>query len=482
MTTTTSTPAISSTGIGSGLDVTSIISGLMKIEKAPLTDLTTKATTIQTTISAFGTVQSSISAFRDAAASLALPSTWNATVGNSSDATSVGVTTTTSAAPGNYSIEVSALAAAQSTASGTFASSSALVGAGTLHIDIGSWSAGNATFSAKAGSTGTDITVSATDTLDTLAQKINSASPGIGASVVNDATGSRLVFASSSTGTANGFRVTAVASGTGAASLSALAFDPPNGTTATTETQKSADATAKINGLTVTSASNTLSNVLNGLTLNLSKVTTAPVQVTVAQDTDSITKSVQAFVDAYNSLSSLLTTDLKYDAGTQVAGPLQGDSAARAIQSQLRKIVASSSGASSTFTTLSQVGIQVQKDGTLKVDSSKLSSAMSNPTELKKAFTNVDFTNSANNGFANQLRTFGDQVLGLSGVLTTRVAGLNKNLASNQKDQDSLNDRLAQTQARLQAQYSALDSTMASSNALSTYVTQQIANWNKSTS
>jgi flagellar hook-associated protein 2 len=476
-----STGSISSPGIGSGLDVNSIIAGLMKVEQAPLTQLKSQATSIQTTISAFGTVQSTMSSFRDAAAALALPSTWNATTGSSSDSSAVSVATSAGAAAGNYAIQVLGLAAAQSTVSGTFASSDALVGAGTLHVDLGTWSSGQSSFAAKAGATGVDITVTATDTLATLADKVNSAGAGLTASVVNDASGARLVLSSSTTGTGNAFRVTASdadGSNTDAGGLSALAFDPAGGTTTTTLTQAAADASATINGLSVTSATNSLGNVLSGLTVNLSKVTTSPVQVSVAQDTAAIKKSVQGFVDAYNALSSLLSTDLKYDSSTKAAGPLQADSAAVSLQRQLRNMIGSSSTASSVFSTLSQVGLQVQTDGTLQINDTALTSALANPTELKKLFTNVDTANPGNDGVATQSRSFGDSVLGSDGLLTTRVGGLNTKLADNQKDQDAMTARLAATQARLQAQYTALDTQMASLNTLSSYITQQIANWN----
>jgi flagellar hook-associated protein 2 len=191
---------------------------------------------------------------------------------------------------------------------------------------------------------------------------------------------------------------------------------------------------------------------------------------------------VQSFVDAYNALSTLLSTDTAYDSSTKIAGPLQADSTATGLQRQLRQIATGSTGASSAFTMLSQVGLEIQTDGTLKVISTKLTSALANPVEIKKLFTNVDNTNPANNGIANQLRTFGDQVLGVNGSLTSRVAGLNAKLQRNETDQDNLNVRLAATQARLTAQYNALDTQMASINTLGTYVTQQIANWNKSTS
>jgi flagellar hook-associated protein 2 len=479
-----STGSISSAGIGSGLDVASIIAGLMKVEKLPLNSLEDKATSIQTTISAFGAVQSAMDTFRDAASALALPSTWNATLGNSSDSSAVTVASSANAATGNYAIQVQSLAASQSTVSGTFASSADLVGAGTLHIDLGSWSTGQAAFTAKADSTGVDITVTADDTLATLAAKVNSAGAGVNAAVVNDASGSRLVFSSSTTGTDNAFRITAVDSdgnNTDANGLSGLAFDPAGGTTATTQTQGAANASATINGLSISSGTNSLVNVFDGLTITLSKVTTSPVQVTVARDTEAIKKSVQTFVDAYNGLSSLLSTDLKYDANTKTAGPLQADSAAVSLQRQLRSMIGAPSSASSAFSTLSEVGLEIQTDGTLKLNDTKLTSALANPVELKKLFTNVDTADSANNGFAVQLRAFGNAVLGSDGLLTARMAGLSSKLTRNQEDQDKLSDRLAATEARLQAQYTALDTKMAGINTLSTYMTQQIANWNKST-
>lgn len=476
------TGTISSAGIGSGLDVNSIIAGLMKVENLPLTALQTKATSISTTISAFGAVQSATSSFRDAAAKLALPSTWNATLGTSSDPTAVSVVTTPDAATGNYSVQVTALAAAQSTVSTAVASDSALVGAGNLHIDLGSWDTGQTAFTAKTGSSGIDVTVTAGDTLATLAAKVNGANAGITASIVSDASGARLVYSSATTGTDNAFRISATdadGANTDASGLSAFAFDPAGGTSATTRTQAAANATATVNGLAVSSATNTLTNVFKGLTINLAKVGAAPVQITVAQNADSIKSSVNDFVTAYNSLSTLLSTDLKYDAGSQTAGPLQADSTAVSLQRQLRNLVGSFSTASSTFSTLSQVGVQIQSDGTLKVDSSALDSALANPAELKKMFTNVDSANPANNGIAVQLRSFGNAALGADGLLTTRVSGLNTTLTTNKNDQSTLSDRIAATQARLQAQYSALDTLMAGINSQSAYVTQQITNWNK---
>ena len=482
-----STGSITSSGIGSGLDVETIITKLMAIEQRPLTLLQTSASDIQTKISAFGSLTNAESSFRDAALALSKAETWTATTGVSSDTTSVGVSSSATASAGTYSISVQKLAAAQSVASTAFATSGAAVGSGTLHIDTGSWNTGQTVFTAKSGSTGLDITVSATDTLTSVRDKINAAGAGVNASIVTDATGARLVLTSSSTGTANGFRVTAVdddLANADAAGLSALAFDPPGGTTATTQTQASADAAATINGLAVTSASNSLADVVQGLTLNLVKVTTSPVQVSVAKDTASIKTAVQTFAATYNNLASLLAKDVKYDTDTKTAGVLQGDSTAVALQRQLRMMMTANSSASTVFSTLSQVGLEMQQDGTIKVNDAKLTSALSsNAAEVQKLFSNNDVAgNGASDGIATKLRKFGDMVLGTDGMLTTRSAGLSKSLDLNGKQQDTVNTRLADTEARLRTQYSALDTKMASLNSLSSYITQQIAQWNKSTS
>lgn len=482
MSTVSSTGALSSPGVGSGLDVNAIISKLMSVESQPLYQLQSQQASIQSTISAFGSVQSTLSSFQTAVQALTNPSLWSGTTGTSSDSSIVGVASDSTAASGNYSITTQHLATAQSTVSGTYASSSATVGSGTLHIDLGSWNSDQSSFTAQSGSSGIDIAISSTDTLSTVASKINGAGAGVTASIVTDSTGSRLVLSSSQTGASNGFRVTATdddGNNTDGGGLSALAFDPAGGTTTSSQTQGGSDAVATINGLTVTSASNTLTNVVQGLTLSLQKENSSA-QITVAADTKSITTAINNFVSAYNNLSSLMSSDLKYDSGSQTAGPLQGDSTTITLQRQLRNIIGGSSTASSAFSTLSQIGIQVQTDGTLQVNSTTLSNAMANLPELKKAFTATSTDGSSGVGFAAQLSQYAQNALGTDGLVTTRVNGLNTSLKNNEDDQTNMNTLLSATQARLQAQYTALDTQMASITTLSNYVTQQIAQWNKS--
>jgi flagellar hook-associated protein 2 len=482
-TTMSATGTLSSAGVGSGLDVNSIVSKLVAIESQPITQLQTEQASLQTQLSTWGQLSSAMSTLEDAASALNLPSTWSPTSASSSNASAVGVSASAGAAAGNYSVTVSALAASQTLASSYFSSATSTVGSGTLHIQLGSWNTGQTSFTPKSGSSTIDVAVASGDTLNDIAAHINQAGAGVTASVVTDSTGSRLLI-SGATGTANAFRMTATdgdGNNSDTSGLSALAFDPSAGINSMTQTQAAADATAKVNGLSLTSSSNTLT-ALNGLTLQLNQVTSTPVSIAVTQDNTSITNAINSFVTAYNGLASALRTDTKYDPSSQTAAPLQGDNTAVMLQNQLSKLVSSSSGASSVYSTLSSIGISVQKDGTLQVDTTKLGSALStNPGEVKKLFANADPANSANNGFAQTFFALTSQALSFDGLLTSRTTGIQQEITNNTQRQSELQSQVDIYQARVQAQYSALDASMAQLNALSAYMTQQITSMNKST-
>lgn len=468
--------AISSTGIGSGLDVETIVTKLMSIEQRPVTQLKTQATAIQTKISAFGALQSAVSTFRDAALNLTRATTWGVTSATSSDDSSVRVTTTDGAVAGNYAIRVDSLAASQAAVSRTYESADALVGAGNLRVEIGSF--GQAGFAPQPNLAAANINISATDSLAAVRDKINAAGAGVSAVIVNDATGARIIISSTNPGSANVFRITPE----GDAGLADLGFDPAAASNPMTQTVAAADAHFNVNGVDIVSSSNTLASTIDGMTINLLRPTTAAVQVGVAQDTTAIKASIQSFVDAYNGVAGMLATQTKYDAATKTAGKLQGDSTAVSLQRQLRNALGNPSTASSVFATINDIGLVTQSDGTIKVNDSKLTTSLGNLAEVKKLFATTSTTDTAQVGVAQRLRLFGDAVLGAEGALSTRTSGLSTSLSLNQKRQDEINNRLALTEARLRAQYTSLDTSMASLNALNTYITNQVAAWNKSSS
>lgn len=472
---------ISSPGIGSGLDVNAIITKLMAIERQPITNLQSKATQIQTRISEYGKLQSATAALRDAALALSGDATWGQTTGTSSNAAAVGVAVRSGAAAGDFTLEVLALAKAQSLASAAFGSSAQVVGAGSLHIELGSWGPGQASFTPRSGATAVDVTIEATDTLAQVRDKINAAGAGVTAMILNDGGGARLVMRSTSTGAENAFR-TLVTDADGnhsdAAGLSAFAFDPSASSAVMTQTEASANASATFNGLAITSASNTLADVIDGVSLTLNATTDAAVNISVRQDNDAIKKNLQSFVDAYNAYAKLIANEVRYDAASKTAGPLQGDSSVIGMQRQMRALIGASSGASSVFGRIADAGLELQSDGSVKINAGKLDAALANLPEMRKLFANTDLAVPANDGIARRFRLLGDSLLGADGALTTRTDGLRKQIDSNQKQQDALELRAEQTEKRLRAQYTALDATLGQLSSMSDYVTQQIAAWN----
>jgi flagellar hook-associated protein 2 len=471
---------ITSTGLGSGLDVNTIVSSLMAIERRPLVQLQSDASGLSSQLSTFGQMQSLTSTMRDKAAAIASVTMWNKTAASSSNASVIGaaVVPNGGAVAGAYSIAVSQLATSQSLTSRTYTAATNNVGEGSLTIELGAWSGTPPTaFTAQADATPISVSVEATDTLETLRDKINGAAGGVSATIITDAAGARLSIRSKETGEENAFRITASETtddGVAATGLSALAYDPSNGVSNMARNEVATNALAKINGIDITSASNTLNEVVDGLTLTLSSVTTTPVQVNVTADTAAVKTAINDFVTAFNALASFIQTQTKYDETTKTGGPLQGDSTVLGFQTQLRGVVNESSNASSMWSTLSDVGITMQKDGSLRTDSTKLDAALTNLPELRKLLA-TDGTSTATSGFMDRFRDLGDAVLATDGTFDARTDSLNARVESNKDRQEMMQNRLTLTEARLNAQYQALDASMSRLSAQSSYVTQQLA-------
>jgi flagellar hook-associated protein 2 len=491
-------PAITSLGIGTnGLDVNSIVSKLTALERQPLTNLQTQAKIESSQISSFAQVQSEFSALTDAATAMSTASAWTARNASSSNANAAAISVDSTADATSFTLDVDALAKQQSTASSPI---SGAVGAGTLTIRLGKWDAAGTTFTPSASSSDVTVTVGGTDTVATIAAAINKSNAGVVATAFNDGTQDRLLIRSKDTGATDGFRIqaTSTAPNAGGADLTRLAFDPQNSAgvgmaTSGNPTQFASDAIAHINGLKVTSASNTLTGNIPGVTINLLNTTTtnydatadtgtkSPLTMTVSENVTPAVQNVQNFVDAYNKLASDIANLTKYDAATKTPSLFQGDSSVLGMQSVLRSMVGSSTTGSSVYSRLSDVGIELQTDGTkLGINTTKLAAAANNGTELQKFFT-TDNKNPLTDGFAIKFKNFGAGVIASGGTVDSKAKSLQDQLKRNGDEQQKVNDRADALQARLTAQYSALDGQMASINALAAYVSQQVATWNKST-
>lgn len=484
-----STGTMSSAGISSGLDVTSIVSQLMAVEKQPLTALQTKATKLQTQVSAIGQLQSLVSTFRDALTTLTKADTYTQRNASSTDSAISVSATSSKAAAGSYAVSVNTLAAPQTlvSAAGQFKDSTSAVGTGTLTIELGSWSGGDppTAFSPKDTSGGIPITIGAGDnTLAGVRDKINAANAGVTASIVTDASGSRLSIRSNDTGVANAFRVKVAdddsANGDNLG-LSRLAYDPSTASaTQMSRAQAATDTQATINGIAVTSSGTTFADVIEGVTITANKLTTSPATLTVSANTDAAKGAINTAVNAYNAVAKFISAQTAYDATTGNAGLFQGDSTIVGLQNQLRSMISGSSAASGVFGTLSSLGVQMQKDGTLQV-SSKLDDALKKLPEVSKALAGT--TTTANDGLADKLLDWTSALVNTGGTLPSRTQSLQSRLTANQKDQDALSARLALTQKRLTASYSALDTVSSKYTQLNSLVSSfvtQLQNANKS--
>ena len=463
--------AISSAGIGSGLDVAKIVEQMVAAEKVPLKKLEYKAEGIQTQISTYGEIKSLTSKLGDIGSKLTRDSAWNGVTISSSNSTITG-TMTGIAAPGTYNIKVTQLAQAQTTVIGGTggAGGSALAKDQTMGAD--------GTIKLKMGAVEKDISVSSSDTLTKIATKINEAEMGIQASVVTDVDGKeRLMLRSKETGTDKAFTV----------DLSAAPTVLGQNTT-----QNAQNAKVELNGLVVESSANTFANTIPGMSFTVSEVTSTAATLNVKPDTEAMKKNIQEFVDAYNELNDLLTkstksvrtADGKVDQSAQSSGvgTLQGDSTTVSLQNSLRMLTQGISGSKGSLTRLSDIGIQMQEGGKLSLDASKLDKALTNVDDLKGLFANKADSQGQGGGIAVNFKNFTDQLLAFDGTLNTKSDSLDSKLKSNIAEQDKVNKRAEALETRLYAQYSALDTKMASLNALNAYVSQMVTTWNKAKS
>ena len=479
------TGSISSAGIGSGLDVSTMIDRLMSLEQRPLTLLQTQATAMNSKLSTVGRLQSQFSTLRDKANALTSTTLWNATTVTSADPSAIKVSTGSTATAGSYAVNVSKLAVGQTVSSRQPAGGPLQLSEGSLTIELGSWQAGapSAGFDPKSGGTPVTIAIGPDDTsLTAIRNKINAAGAGVAASIVTDASGARLSLRSTTTGAEHAFRISAAeTSNDGIADngLSALAFDASAASTAMQRTMSAGNAELTVNGIALTSASNTLTDVVDGLSLSLQKATGSDIEVSVASDTASVKTAITDLVSAFNTLASFIRSQTAYNADSKQGGVLQGDQGTMALQNQLRAVLHVSSSASSGFSRLSDIGIAIKADGTLDTHANKLDNALGNLPELKKLLA-TDGSDSANSGFARRFKRLADAALGSDGVFETRTSSMKAGVTRNSKSQDAMQQRLDQTRARLQAQYTALDAKMATLTGLSSYMTQQITQFNRS--
>jgi len=401
---------ISSPGIGSGLDINGIVAKLMAVESQPLRALDTKEAAYQAKLSAYGTLSGALSSFQGAVQGLSDPAKFQSLKASSSDATVASASASSIAVAGSYALDISKIAQSQKLVAAGKTSASAQIGLGattTLTFDFGTISGTLAPYVPATGTGGTytasafvsngsgakTVTIDATNnSLTGIRDTINNAKIGVTASIVNDGGASpyRLVLSSDNAGVSNSIKIS-VAAGGDAEVTQLLSYDPAGvvGTTQNLQQTLVAQNTEMtVNGVFVSKTNSTLTDVIHGVTLNALKIGTST--ISVAQDSSGVTSAVDAFVKGYNDLAKTLKDSSSYDPATRKAGILQGDASVRTIQSQIRGLLGRPLTGNWAYTNLSQVGITLQKDGKLALDSSKLTTALAaNPTDVAALFAST---------------------------------------------------------------------------------------------
>lgn len=390
---------IQSTGIGSNLDVNSLISKLMQVESQPLTTLAKKEASYQAKLTAYGSLSGALSSFQSGFAGLNNVSTFQNMSATSGDSTILSATTSSVATAGNYNINVTQLAKSQIISSAGQASTTASIGAGTsttLSFQFGTISGGTLSNGVYTGATYTQdatqalgtVTIDSTNnSLQGIRDAINAANKGVSASIVGDGTATpyHLVLSSAKTGATSSLKITV----TGDATLQSLLNYDPAATQNLTETTTATNATLTVNGISIISASNTNTDAIQGATLILSKV--GSTTLSLANNTSGVQTSINAFVKSYNDFQATLKSLTGYDASTKKGGVLIGDATARGIQNQIRTTLSTAvNGLGGGFTSLASIGVSFQKDGTMAVDSTKLQTALTNNfSEIAGLFTTI---------------------------------------------------------------------------------------------
>lgn len=362
-------PTITSAGIGSGLDVNGLVTQLIAAERTPTANrLDKREAALQAQVSALGSFKSALADFRTAAGALDYPGRFTALKASVGDGSLFSATTSSAAAPGSYSIDVQSLAQAQRLSTARYAAVTDAVGTGTLTFRFGSYDAGGTTFTPNPERAAKTVTIAAADnSLAGIRDAINAADIGVTAKLVGDSGGYRLVLGSDASGASNAIEVTGIAGLTYSAASKDL-----------TQTIAAADARLVVDGLDIRSATNAVTGVVPGVTLDLKKADPGnPTTLTISRDSSGASAAVKGFVDGYNKFVALTRQLTAYDADSGSAGALLGDATVRGVQSELRRLLgARLTGTDSAFTTLSDIGISTKADGTLALDTARFGKAL----------------------------------------------------------------------------------------------------------
>ncbi len=420
--------SITSTGLGSGLDINNIVTAIVAAEEDPAAaSLLADATEATEMISAFGTINSALSDFQDSYSDLSRASTFSATSATSSDDSIISATLGIGAATGSWSFEVEQQAKAQtivSSSANSYSEATSEIGTGTISFSYGTYE-DDGSFSINPDKAVETLTIDpANNSLDKMRDAINEGDYSVSASIINDGTNYRLVLTNKETGEENALQLTVAdddANNTDASGLSALTYS--SDVKHMEQTSVAQDAKVIMNGIEITRSTNNIANVIEGVTLNVGGKTEvgSPVSLTITEDNSTVEEQINAFVENYNSTIEQMNTLSAYGTDSESNGVLSGDSTVRNIKSQMRSILNTSishlDGAVQSFADL---GMLTNRDGTLSIDSEKLSSVMASDMESLAEFFTA--SGGASDSFIDYESKSSVTVPGSYGIEVTKLA------------------------------------------------------------
>lgn len=478
--------SISSLGVGSNLELSTLLTQLQTAESQPLVALQQRQVSYTSKLSAYGTLQSSLGTLQAAAKKLSDPALFQGVKAASSAADVLTAAAGSAATAGTYAIQVTQLAQSQSLVAAGQASTTSAIGSGTITIDFGAITGGTldaatgtytgAGFTPDTARTAVPITIDGSNnTLAGIRDAINAAKAGVSASIVNDGSGTpnRLVLTSSQTGETSSMRVSVA----GDAALQNLLNNDPAGTQNLKQTVAGQNAKLTVNGIAVTSANNTVKEAIQGTTLTLLK--TGASNLSTEADTAAVESAINDFVKAYNSLQATANKLTTYDQDSKTGAALVGDSTLRNLQTRIRQALTTpQAGGPNDMKVLSEIGVAFQKDGTMAVDSAKLKSALaSNLAGVSGLFASATGSTA---GYGKQLSALVDNLTSTGGALKVASDGMTASLKQLDEQYADMKTRVDAKVERYRAQFTQLDLLMSQMNSTSNYLTQQFASMQSS--
>lgn len=441
----------SSLGVGTGVDLQSMLTKILAAERAPITAIDTKITAANTKISLYGTLKSKLDALQTAADTLQFPARLSATTAVSSDSTIATASASHNTPLGSYSVEVTQLASAQKSFSAAY-NAGTTFGQGTLNFTVSGVAA-----------TPINLNGQASYTLDEVGTQINNAKIGVTATVITTSTGQqRMVLTGQKSGANNSFQLTSTLTASGAQD-SLASFDMATVGLLRATAQ---DGKMKFEGIEISSGTNSFTTGANGLTFTGLKLGTA--NVSVQTDGAKIVSAAQAFVESYNAVATFIKSNSGYDAATKKGQPLSADSTTRSVLSALGKARTTIPGdlTGNAIKTLSELGISVQQSGLLTLDTTKLNKSISaSATDVVKALNSYGASFSA--------AVLDMQATG--GVVSNRLNNLNASVSRFKDSQAMMETRVSLIEKRYRAQFIALDKLVSSLKTTSEALAQQLA-------